>query len=86
MARRHQYTQTRSSEAVQCRTDDRSQKSAYHWSRDAAATHVSQLDQLVLLYTAGTLLIPRPTLVGHRKGRPLEAMMMTYSEQTAIDH
>jgi len=80
VARRHQYTQTRGSEAVPCHTDDKSQKYACHRRRDAAATRVSQLYRSGLLYTGGRGLVPRPTLAGHRTGRPLEAMILTHSE------
>jgi len=62
----HQYTQTRGSEAVLCRTDDRSHISACHWRRDAAATHACQLDRAGLLYTVETGSDPRPTLTPNR--------------------
>jgi len=82
--RRHQYTQTHGSEAVQCRTYNRSQHYACHRRRDAAAARVTQLDRSGLLYT-GRGSVPRLTLAGHRTGRPLEAIMLIHSEQTAID-
>jgi len=85
IARRYHYMQTRASEAVQCRTDNRSQKSACHRRRDVAATRVSQLDQSGLLYTAGRGLVPRLTLAELWTVSPLEAIMLTHSEQTVID-
>jgi len=50
IARRHRYTQTRGTEAVQCRAEDRNQKSTYHRRRDTLATRVSQLDQCCIQY------------------------------------
>jgi len=69
---------TRSSDAVQDRTDDRSQKkSTCHRHKDAAATRVSQLDRSGLLYTVGRGSVPRPTVAGHWTGRPLETLKHT---------